>query len=159
MKLSDINTLNKTLCLLEKSLSLTINTYYYIDTNKTIGDEALHHGDLVSIELSVISTSHEAKHLIRTGLEWNVEMWHELRATRGAMAYYIISQQVRLNARNPVSSDSLHFLKSLNKLEESLTVMPSEISYIHTCQDNLLGPVRNRPLSQFDRLGNCATPA
>lgn len=75
------------------------------------------------------------------------------------MAYYIISQQVRLNARNPVTSDSLYFLKSLDKLEESLIVMPSEISYIHTSQDNLLGPVRNRPLSQFDRLGNCATPA
>lgn len=75
------------------------------------------------------------------------------------MAYYIISQQVRLNARNPVSSDSLYFLKSLNKLEESISIMPSKIANIHSSQDNLLGSIRHRPLSQFDRLGNCATPA
>ena len=131
--------LEKTVCLLEKSVRLSGKPDYDIYPEKHLGGARSFHSRsdilyLVRERLGVVASSHLFQYGVGAGLERYVEMGEEFRA--GSYPVHdLFCKKVGLDGGYPVSFYSVHFVQSPDKVEESLSGRLSEISGVHTCQN------------------------
>ena len=70
-----------------------------------------------------------------------------------------ISEQVRFDAGDAVSFDALHPIECLDEVKEGLTCGTSEVTDVHTRDNNLFAPLLHHLLCLLHHRGNTAVAA
>ena len=139
MQLGNIQAFQKLVCLIEIFFRLATGTYNHIHTDEGMRHHFLDFLYLVSKQCRIITTTHQLQHLVATALQRDMEMRHE-RTRLGHIFNNFIGQQVRFDGRNAITLNSFHLIQFLDQIEESFTGRLTEISYIHSGNDNFLAP-------------------
>ena len=146
VKLGNRQTLQKLIAFFKTLRSFTATAHHHINTDKRIRHFLLDKIHLVSKERLVVTTVHQLEHLIASALQRNVKMRHEGTAL-GTILYEIIITEIRLQTRDAVTLDSFDLIHRLDKVDESLMGGLSEITDIHTGNDDFLTAFSSRLLT------------
>ena len=131
VQLCHIYTVKKLVALLETLRSFASTAYHNVDADERIGHLLLYKFYLVCKECLVIATVHQLKHFIRSALQRHMEVRHECTTLRTKL-YQFIAQKVRLHTAYTIALYSLHLVKGLAQVEETLTSCLSEVADVHT---------------------------
>ena len=146
MKLGNRQALQELIAFLKALRSFAATAHHHIDTDKRIRHLLLDKIHLVSEERLVVTAVHQLEHLIASALQRNVEMRHEGTAL-GTILYEIIIAEIRLQTRDAVTLDSFYLIHRLDKVDESLMGSLTEITDIHTGNDDFLTAFSSRLLT------------
>ena len=146
VKLGNRQTLQKLIAFFKTLRSFAATAHHHIDTDKRIRHLLLDKIHLVGKERLVVTTVHQLEHLIASALQRNVEMRHKGTAL-GTILYEIIITEIRLQTRDAVTLDSFYLIHRLDKVDESLVGSLTEITDIHTGNDDFLTAFSSRLLT------------
>ena len=146
VKLGNRQTLQELIAFFKTLRSFTATAHHHIDTDKRIRHLLLDKIHLVSKERLVVTAVHQLEHLIASALQRNVEMRHKGTAL-GTILYEIIIAEIRLQTRDAVTLDSFYLIHRLDKVDESLVGSLTEITDIHTGNDDFLTAFSSRLLT------------
>src|SRR5574344_1918782 len=137
MQLGDIQVVKELICILKIFRRLSPTTDHDIHTNKSIRYGCLDMMYLLCKESSIIMTVHQFKYRITTTLKRNMKMRHE-STTMTAIIYQFITEQIRLQTANPITMDTLYSIQGSYKIFKAFSCGPSEITDVHSCEDDFL---------------------
>ena len=80
MELADGKRLDKGISLIKKLACLASHTCHHINANERIGQGSSDKFNLMGKKFGVVTTTHQAQHLIGSCLQWDVEMRSEALA-------------------------------------------------------------------------------
>ena len=146
VKLGNRQTLQELIAFFKTLRSFAATTHHHINTDKRIRHFLLDKIHLVGKERLVVTTVHQLEHLIASALQRNVEMRHKSTAL-GTILYEIIITEIRLQTRDAVTLDSFYLIHRLDKVDESLVGSLTEITDIHTGNDDFLTAFSSRLLT------------
>ena len=146
MKLGNRQTLQELIAFFKTLRSFAATAHHHIDTDKRIRHFLLDKIHLVGKERLVVTAVHQLEHLIASALQRNVEMRHKSTAL-GTILYEIIITEIRLQTRDAVTLDSFYLIHRLDKVDESLVGSLTEITDIHTGNDDFLTAFSSRLLT------------
>ena len=135
VQLCHIHIVKKLVALLKTLWCLTTTANHYVNTYERIWHLLLNKFYLVSKECLVITAMHQLQHLVRSTLQWYMEVRHERTALR-AEINQLITQQVWFHTAYTIAFDSLHLIKCLTQVEETLACRFTEVAYIHASEHN-----------------------
>ena len=146
VKLGNRQTLQELIAFFKTLRSFAATAHHHINTDKRIRHFLLDKIHLVGKERLVVTAVHQLEHLIASALQRNVEMRHKGTAL-GTILYEIIITEIRLQTRDAVTLDSFYLIHRLDKVDESLVGSLTEISDIHTGNDDFLTAFSSRLLT------------
>ena len=146
VKLGNRQTLQELIAFFKTLRSFAATAHHHIDTDKRIRHFLLDKIHLVGKERLVVTAVHQLEHLIASALQRNVEMRHKGTAL-GTILYEIIITEIRLQTRDAVTLDSFYLIHRLDKVDESLVGSLTEITDIHTGNDDFLTTFSSRLLT------------
>ena len=146
VKLGNRQTLQELIAFFKTLRSFAATAHHHIDTDKRIRHFLLDKIHLVGKERLVVTAVHQLEHLIASALQRNVEMRHKGTAL-GTILYEIIITEIRLQTRDAVTLDSFYLIHRLDKVDESLVGSLTEITDIHTGNDDFLTAFSSRLLT------------
>ena len=146
VKLGNRQTLQELIAFFKTLRSFAATAHHHIDTDKRIRHFLLDKIHLVGEERLVVTAVHQLEHLIASALQRNVEMRHKGTAL-GTILYEIIITEIRLQTRDAVTLDSFYLIHRLDKVDESLVGSLTEITDIHTGNDDFLTAFSSRLLT------------
>ena len=146
VKLGNRQALQELIAFLKALRSFAATAHHHINTDKRIRHFLLDKIHLVGKERLVVTTVHQLEHLIASALQRNVEMRHKGTAL-GTILYEIIIAEIRLQTRDAVTLDSFYLIHRLDKVDESLMGSLTEITDIHTGNDDFLTAFSSRLLT------------
>ena len=146
VKLGNRQTLQELIAFFKTLRSFAATAHHHIDTDKRIRHFLLDKVHLVGEERLVVTTVHQLEHLIASALQRNMEMRHKSTAL-GTILYEIIITEIRLQTRDAVTLDSFYLIHRLDKVDESLVGSLTEITDIHTGNDDFLTAFSSRLLT------------
>ena len=146
VKLGNRQTLQELIAFFKTLRSFAATAHHHINTDKRIRHFLLDKIHLVGEERLVVTTMHQLEHLIASALQRNVEMRHK-GTTLGTILYEIIITEIRLQTRDAVTLDSFYLIHRLDKVDESLVGSLTEITDIHTGNDDFLTAFSSRLLT------------
>ena len=146
VKLGNRQTLQELIAFFKTLRSFAAAAHHHIDTDKRIRHFLLDKIHLVGKERLVVTAVHQLEHLIASALQRNVEMRHKGTAL-GTILYEIIITEIRLQTRDAVTLDSFYLIHRLDKVDESLMGSLTEITDIHTGNDDFLTAFSSRLLT------------
>ena len=146
VKLGNRQTLQELIAFFKTLRSFAATAHHHIDTDKRIRHFLLDKIHLVGKERLVVTAVHQLEHLIASALQRNVEMRHKGTAL-GTILYEIIIAEIRLQTRDAVTFDSFYLIHRLDKVDESLVGSLTEITDIHTGNDDFLTAFSSRLLT------------
>ena len=146
VKLGNRQTLQELIAFFKTLRSFAATAHHHIHADKRIRHFLLDKIHLVGKERLVVTAVHQLEHLIASALQRNVEMRHKGTAL-GTILYEIIITEIRLQTRDAVTLDSFYLIHRLDKVDESLMGGLSEITDIHTGNDDFLTAFSSRLLT------------
>ena len=146
VKLGNRQTLQELIAFFKTLRSFAATAHHHINTDKRIRHFLLDKIHLVGKKRLVVTAVHQLEHLIASALQRNVEMRHKGTAL-GTILYEIIITEIRLQTRDAVTLDSFYLIHRLDKVDESLVGSLTEISDIHTGNDDFLTAFSSRLLT------------
>ena len=146
VKLGNRQTLQELIAFFKTLRSFAATAHHHINTDKRIRHFLLDKIHLVGKKRLVVTAVHQFEHLIASALQRNVEMRHKGTAL-GTILYEIIITEIRLQTRDAVTLDSFYLIHRLDKVDESLVGSLTEITDIHTGNDDFLTAFSSRLLT------------
>ena len=146
VKLGNRQTLQELIAFFKTLRSFAATAHHHIHADKRIRHFLLDKIHLVGKERLVVTAVHQLEHLIASALQRNVEMRHKGTAL-GTILYEIIITEIRLQTRDAVTLDSFYLIHRLDKVDESLVGSLTEITDIHTGNDDFLTAFSSRLLT------------
>ena len=146
VKLGNRQALQELIAFLKALRSFAATSHHHIHADKRIRHFLLDKIHLVGKERLVVTTVHHLEHLIASALQRNVEMRHKGTAL-GTICDEIIIAEIRLQTRDSVTLDSFYLIHRLDKVDESLMGSLTEITDIHTGNDDFLTAFSSRLLT------------
>ena len=140
MKLRNRQALQELIALLKTLWSFTATTHHYVYTDEGIRHLLLDEIHLMGKERLVITAMHQLQNLIASALQRNMEVRHEGTALC-TVSNEIIITEIRFQTGDAITLDTLHLVHRLHKIQESLMGSLTEITDVHTGDDNLLTPL------------------
>ena len=137
MELGNRQTLQELITFLKTLWSFTATAHHYVYTDEGIRHLLLDEIHLMGKERLVITAMHQLQHLIASALQRNMEVRHE-GTTLCAIGNEIIITKIRFQTGDAKTLDTLHLVHRLHKIQESLMGSLTEITDVHTGDDNLL---------------------
>ena len=137
VKLRYVEAFQKLIALFKALWSLAATAHHHINADESIRHVLLDKFYLMAEECCVVAAVHKFEHSVRPALERNVEVRHELFASR-AIYNNVIREQFWLNTAYAIALNTIHFVKRFHKIEECFACGTTEITDVHASDDNLL---------------------